>query len=192
MTGHALIAAKVLELVVMGGRYPSSGDGRSWNFYGSGRPDRTAHVVNTWDGDVTFLGDDVGKHVLTGKVLMEEGPEGDPVGRAYRWYGYGAARASWDALAVWYGVYGLGEVFKVGNEGGGGWNWAEEDGRNRWVWGDKERKGRQRFLRLAVGNETAAEMVDGAFMKGAWGVVAGEGKGRGEGNVNNEKAREEL
>ncbi|KAK3896841.1 hypothetical protein C8A05DRAFT_20269, partial [Staphylotrichum tortipilum] len=179
LPGRALIAAKVSELVVMGGGYPS---GRSWNFFGSD-PRRAAHVINTWDGRAVFLGNDVGKHVLTGGPLMARGPRGDPVGNAYRWYGYGTARPSWDPLAVWYAVYGLGEVFVMGNKGG--WNFVEEDGRNRWVEGEEGRSGRQFFLRLAVGNETAAELVDDAFLKGAWEVVGGGqgGKEAGKGDT---------
>ncbi len=158
----------------MGGSYPASSK-PSWNFAGSGNPRLAAHVVNTWDGRVVFLGGDVGKHVLTGGPLLARGPEGDPVRRAYRLYGYGKPRPSWDPLAVWYAVYGLGGLFVVGNEGGR--NFVEGDGGNRWVWeGENEggRSGRQVFLRLAVGNETAAEVVDGLFLEGAWAAAKEE------------------
>ncbi|KAH6620895.1 inosine/uridine-preferring nucleoside hydrolase [Chaetomium sp. MPI-SDFR-AT-0129] len=193
LPGRALLALKLTELVIMGGGYPS---GHSWNFFGGSDPRHAAHVINTWDGPgrVVFLGDDVGKYVLTGGPLMATrggscgSVEGalDPVARAYMWYGYGTPRPSWDALAVWYAVYGLGKLFRVGNEGG--WNVVDgEDGSNRWVeegeGGDVEggrRSGKQFYLRLAVGNETAAAVVDDLFLKGAGSVNnGGEGGGKG-------------
>ncbi|KAK4139417.1 inosine-uridine preferring nucleoside hydrolase-domain-containing protein [Dichotomopilus funicola] len=198
LPGRALLALKLTELVVMGGGYPS---GHSWNFFGSD-PRHAAHVINTWDGPgrVVSLGDDVGKYVLTGGPLMAArgggcgcgcGPEGggppDPVAEAYMWYGYGTPRPSWDVLAVWYAVYGLGGLLRVGNEGG--WNVVDgEDGSNRWVGegekvGDEggRKNGTQFYLRLAVGNETAAEVVDDLFLKGALSVgEEGEERGNGE------------
>ena len=214
----------------MGGGYPS---GRSWNFWGSpSGPSAAAHVINTCgddnndDGDdddshahaygrgnkivpplLTFLGDDVGLHVLAGGPLVSHGPKNDPVRMAYRWYGYEKpARASWDLLAVLYAVYGLRGVegrggggigrglFRVGDgecEGMCGYNWVEGDGSNRWVCegaaagthgadGGGHNGSRpmcaknQRFLRLAVANETAAAEVDRLLLWGAWSAVRGE------------------
>ncbi|KAK4033068.1 inosine-uridine preferring nucleoside hydrolase-domain-containing protein [Parachaetomium inaequale] len=167
LPGRALIARKVSELVIMGGGYPS---GRSWNFWGSD-PALAAHVINTWDGSlsrVVFLGDDVGKHVLAGGPLMARGPKADPVRMAYVWYGYYEPRPAWDPLAVVYAIYGLGGLFEEGNEYG--YNWVDEgDGSNRWVWDEGVRG--QVFLRLAAGNETAAEEVDRLMLRGAMSVL---------------------
>ncbi|KAI9149123.1 hypothetical protein HJFPF1_11171 [Paramyrothecium foliicola] len=76
LTGRELVAAKVSQLIIMGGGYPS---GYSFNFWGS-NSSLAAHVVNTWDGRMVFVGDDVGKHVLSGGLLMEHGPKDDPSG----------------------------------------------------------------------------------------------------------------
>ncbi|KAK4102522.1 inosine/uridine-preferring nucleoside hydrolase [Parathielavia hyrcaniae] len=172
LSGRDLVSLKVSELVVMGGSYPSGGP--SWNFFGS-NASLAAHVVNTWTGPgrMVFAGDDVGKHALTGGPLMAEGPEADPVGRAYIWYGYHRPRPSWDPLAVWYAIHGLGKLFEYGNEGGSGYNFVEADGSNRWVADETVRN--QFFLRLKVANETAAEEIDRLFLEGA--LLAASGRG---------------
>jgi hypothetical protein len=158
----------------MGGNYPSS-TRRSWNFVGSGSPARAAHVVNTWSaGRVVFLGNDVGREVLTGGPLMREGPERDPVRMAYVWYSYFEGRPSWDPLAVVYAIQGVGGLFEYGNEGG--YNLVDGvEGTNRWVW---DKGGREQFfLKLRVKPEVAAEEVDRLFLRGAWAAVEGGGKG---------------
>jgi len=87
LLGPALVAAKVSELVVMGGGYPA---GYGFNFYYD-NPAATAHVVNTWPGPMTFSGTELGKNVFSGAQLTVEGPEDDPVRAAYMWYTYGFA-----------------------------------------------------------------------------------------------------
>lgn len=148
----------------MGGGYPS---GRSWNFWGS-NASFTAHVINTWEGRMTFIGDDVGKYVLSGGPLMNEGPISDPVRMAYIYYSYYTPRASWDPLAVLYAIHGLGDLFKLGNDYG--YNHIELDGTNRWVWDTKSRN--QYFLRLKASNETAAAEVDRLFLQGSLSALA--------------------
>ncbi|KAK4151994.1 inosine-uridine preferring nucleoside hydrolase-domain-containing protein [Chaetomidium leptoderma] len=175
LTGRDLVSRKVAELVVMGGVYPSGGP--SWNFWGS-NASLAAHVINTWDrgGRVTFLGNDVGKHVLTGGPLMTtmKGLATDPVRMAYIYYSYYNPRPSWDPLAVLYAINGLGDLFEHGNEGGG-YNHVEPDGTNRWVW-DDEQAGRDHFfLRLKADNETAAAEVDRLFLRGALSAVGEKG-----------------
>lgn len=150
---------KVLELVVMGGGYPSD---HSWNVWGSD-PGVAAHVMNTWEGRVVFVGDDVGKYVQTGKLLMDEGPTTDPVRMAYIYYSYFRGRASWDPLAIVYAAQGLGDLFELGNDYGH--NYVEPNGTNRWIWDVQSRN--QFFLRLRARNETAAAEIDRLFLDGA-------------------------
>jgi hypothetical protein len=78
----------------MGGKYPK---GRSWNFWGS-KPALAAHVLDTWDGPITFLGDTVGKTVLIGGPLMASNLKDDPIRMAYKYYGFGDPLPSWDPL----------------------------------------------------------------------------------------------
>lgn len=165
LNGRDLVSQKVSELVVMGGKYPS---GRSWNFWGS-NPSLTAHVINTWEGRVTFLGGDVGKYVLTGRPLMVEGPKRDPVRTAYIYYSYYESRPSWDPLTILYAIHGLGDTFKIGNAYG--YNHIHPDGTNEWVWTKQARK--QHFLRLKADNQTVAAEVDGLFLQGALMAEAG-------------------
>ncbi|KEY74543.1 hypothetical protein S7711_11124 [Stachybotrys chartarum IBT 7711] len=159
LTGRQLVRSKVSELVIMGGGYPS---GHSWNFWGSD-PSFTAHVINTWEGKMTFIGDDVGKDVLTGRPLIQQGPANDPVRKGYIYYNYHEPISSWDPLTVLYAINNLDGLFVVGNEGG--YNHIYPNGTNQWV-SDSEAHG-QFFLRLAVSNETAAAVVDKYLLQGA-------------------------
>ncbi|KAF3763466.1 hypothetical protein M406DRAFT_261591 [Cryphonectria parasitica EP155] len=159
LSGPELIRQKVSELVVMGGAYPS---GHSWNFYGS-NASLTRHAINSWEGKIIFIGDDVSKYILTGGPLMDKGPANDPVRMAYIYYSYFNPRSSWDPLAVLYAIHGLTDMFEYGNKNG--YNYIEPNGTNRWVW-DKSRD-RQHFLRLKSSNETAAAKVDKLFLQGA-------------------------
>ncbi|KAK5654473.1 hypothetical protein OQA88_7101 [Cercophora sp. LCS_1] len=167
LTGRELVSKKVKELVVMGGGYPT---GHSYNFWGS-NGSLSAHVINTWEGRITFVGDDVGKHVLSGAPLMKDAPETDPVRMAYIYYTYYRAHSSWDPLAVMYAIHGAGGLFRFGNEYG--YNHVEQNGSNRWVWDEDARN--QHFLRLKVDNETAAAELDRLFLEGALPVVEKRG-----------------
>ncbi|KAI0534668.1 inosine/uridine-preferring nucleoside hydrolase [Xylaria digitata] len=161
--GRELVARKVSELVIMGGNYPS---GHEFNFWGS-NASITAHVVNTWEGRMVFVGDDVGKNVRSGGKLMSRGPNSDPVRMAYVYYSYYTPRPSWDPLTILYAINGLGALFGFGNEYG--YNYVEADGTNRWVWDKGVRN--QFFLRLEVDEETAAAELDRLFLQGALSVI---------------------
>lgn len=154
LSGLELVEQKVSELVVMGGGYPS---GYEWNFRGF-NASLTRHVIHSWpeDGPVVFLGYEVGVNVVTGGLLMNNGPASDPVRMACIYYTYFAGRSSWDPLAVLYAINGLDDLFEFGNEYG--YNLIEPNGTNRWVW-DKGRTN-QHFLQLKVDNETAAAKLD--------------------------------
>lgn len=166
LDGPALIAAKVNELVIMGGQYPS---GSEYNFFGD-NPYHTAHVVNTWAGRMTFSGTELGGHVFSGKSLLSNGPKDDPTKRGYLWYNYGKPRESWDPLTVAYAVEGLGCLFEY--DGKGGRNYVFANGSNEWRFGEEDRgRGEQRWLKLKVKNETAEEMLDEMYLRGAWSHV---------------------
>ncbi|KAI0202767.1 inosine/uridine-preferring nucleoside hydrolase [Astrocystis sublimbata] len=160
LSGRALIARKVSELVVMGGDYPS---GHEFNFWGD-NASLAAHVINTWEGRMVFVGDSVGKNVMTGGRLMSEGPENDPVRMAYIYYTYYKLRPSWDPLAVLYAIYGLGDIFDFGTEYG--FNRVEMDGANQWVWDPKTRN--QSFLVLKAEEKIVAAELDRLFLQGAF------------------------
>lgn len=146
----------------MGGSYPDPG--HSWNFWGS-NPALAAHVINTWNiqTPLVFLGDEIGKDVLSGAALVAEGPHTDPVRKAYMYYSLMEARCSWDPLAVLYAARGNGNMFEFGNEYGR--NKVFDNGSNQWIW--DENVTNQHFLRLRVSNETAARELDRLYLAGA-------------------------
>ncbi|KAI0446106.1 inosine/uridine-preferring nucleoside hydrolase [Xylaria telfairii] len=162
LSGLGLVARKVSELVVMGGDYPSGYEFNFWGFNAS----HTAHVVNTWEGRMVFVGDSIGKNVKSGGRLMYEGPDTDPVRMAYIYYTYYTPRSSWDPLAVLYAIDGLGDLFEFGNEFG--YNHVEVDGANRWIWDPEVQN--QFFLKLKVDEEMAAVELDCLLLQGALSV----------------------
>lgn len=170
LSGRELVDQKVSKLVIMGGGYPS---GYSFNFWGS-NASLAAHVVNTWEGRMVFVGDDVGKHVKSGGLLISEGPEMDPVRMAYIYYSYYKPRPSWDPLAVLYAIHGLGDFFSLGNDHG--YNHVEPNGTNQWIW-DVQRQN-QFFLRLKMKNETMAAELDRLLLRGALSVAVPSEKER--------------
>jgi hypothetical protein len=66
-----------------------------------------------------------------------------------------------------YAIEGLGAVFRVGSNGGH--NYVYPDGRNVWRSGDDGRS--QRYLELALPNETAGAILDDKFLLGAIGAT---------------------
>ncbi|OIW26711.1 inosine/uridine-preferring nucleoside hydrolase [Coniochaeta ligniaria NRRL 30616] len=159
LTGPELIAAKVSELVVMGGDYPS---GHEFNFWGD-NPLRTAHVINNWPGRMTFSGYSMGLNVTSGSRFMREGPSSDPVMSAYLWYTYNNSRSSWDPLTMLYAMHGLDESFEYANEFG--FNHVHANGSNTWVF-DASRTD-QHWLKLKITREAAEELLDKLYLEGA-------------------------
>ncbi|GKT61794.1 inosine/uridine-preferring nucleoside hydrolase [Colletotrichum tofieldiae] len=165
LTGPALIASKVSELVVMGGEYPS---GREFNFFGD-NPLHTAHVVNNWKGRMVFCGTEVGSIVLTGSMLLADGPSSDPVRQAYIYYNFYRPRQSWDPLTVLYAIQGLGGIFEYGNKNGH--NFVYANGSNEWRFDRNVTN--QFWLNLKVDNITAAAALDELYLEGALSAVNG-------------------
>ncbi|KAH7304670.1 Inosine/uridine-preferring nucleoside hydrolase domain-containing protein [Stachybotrys elegans] len=167
LSGPQLIAAKVKELVIMGGEYPA---GREYNFFGD-NPLYTAHVVNNWQGKMTFSGAELGGNVFSGAGLMKDGPDADPAKKGYLWYTYGEARESWDPLTLVYAVLGLDDWFEYAGQGGR--NHVFPNGSNEWVWDEQDTRGEQRWLKLKPSYETAGMWLDELYLKGAREAVRG-------------------
>ncbi|KZL87430.1 inosine uridine-preferring nucleoside hydrolase [Colletotrichum incanum] len=165
LTGPALIASKVSELVVMGGEYPS---GREFNFFGD-NPLHTAHVVNNWKGRMVFCGTEVGSIVLSGSKLLANGPSSDPVRQAYIYYNFYRPRQSWDPLTVLYAIQGLSGIFEYGNKNGH--NFVYANGSNEWLFDRNVTN--QFWLNLKVDNITAAATLDKLYLEGALSAVNG-------------------
>ncbi|KAL0931233.1 inosine uridine-preferring nucleoside hydrolase [Colletotrichum truncatum] len=164
LTGPQLVEAKVKELVVMGGDYPT---GYEFNFWGD-NPYTAAHVIHNWKGSIVYAGFQLGGSVYSGGPLMADGPKTDPVRAAYILYSYYQPRWSFDPIAMLYAIKGLGNHFKFGNDNG--YNTIKLDGegsvgRNEWVFDEKVSS--QHWLNPTVAYSELAETLDSLYLKGA-------------------------
>lgn len=129
-SGTQLLEAKVKQMVVMGGQYPS---GSEFNFELDGPS--AATVTRDLNVPMIFTGYELGTKVLSGGSLVNT-PADNPVREAYRLYGKGVepySRASWDLSAVLYAVEGLSDYFNLSELGK---NQVAYDGSNLWLGGD--------------------------------------------------------
>ncbi|KIV95205.1 hypothetical protein PV10_02884 [Exophiala mesophila] len=130
LTGQELVAAKVSEMIIMGGRYPF---GWEYNFGGTD-PDSTAYVIANLPESVpiTFSGGELGNNIFSGDRPLAEALTSNesPIISAYQWYVTRGSvrRETWDPIAVLYGVLGLDGFAEIGM-----WpllSYANEDGYN--------------------------------------------------------------
>ena len=132
LAGRELVAAKVRELVAMGGVWPNTLGQGDYNF----TMDRKAanDVIRHWPGPVTFTG--LGIDVMTGKRLVAEGSAENPVRSFYINFlkaNKVSERSSWDQIAVLYAVRGLADHFSAVRDGR---CVARDDRANEWLPGD--------------------------------------------------------
>ena len=156
LNGVELVAAKVKELVWMGGSFYDS-HRVEWNFgaYG-GDPfgfagayadlgTLTNETIDAWPSSVpiTYISYEAGASIRVGGVLKYSVPESSPCRQAYMdfcgidgtggglptWCGKGG-RNAWDLMAILLAVRGPGDLYKLVP----GRNWIEsETGRNVWT-----------------------------------------------------------
>jgi len=116
LAGRELVAAKVRELVTMGGVWPNNQGEGEYNF---SMDLAAAHrVIRDWPGSIMFTG--LGKDVMTGRRLMTEGPTDNPVRAFYAAFfrvNKVSERSSWDLIAVLYAVRGLSDYFTAVTDG---------------------------------------------------------------------------
>ena len=125
-TDPNLISQKVAELVVMAGLINDT-----FNTVRHDLVDQTEYVIRNWPTPLVIS--QHGESVHTGAKLADV-PAENPVREAYyQWFNrrYGG-RASWDQVAVLYGVQGLGDYFTEITEGSGklpnGYEWEMQPG----------------------------------------------------------------
>ena len=125
-TDPNLISQKVAELVVMAGLVNDT-----FNTVRHNLVDQTEYVIRNWPTRLVIS--QHGESVHTGAKLADA-PAENPVREAYyQWFNrrYGG-RASWDQVAVLYGVQGLGDYFTEITEGSGklpnGYEWEMQPG----------------------------------------------------------------
>lgn len=109
LSGRDLVAKKVKQLVVMGGRYP---EGKEWNFEQD--PKAVARIAESWPTPILASGFEIGAEVKTGARLQSETPVENPVRLAYeRYIGAGKDRESWDQTALLAAVRGPGSLWTL-------------------------------------------------------------------------------
>lgn len=167
--GRELLAAKVSELIIMGGRYPS---GWEYNFGGTD-PNSTAYVLDHWPRSVavTFSGGELGGGIYSGqRPLMERTSSMDSltVSAYQRYVGRESVeRETWDPITTLYGILGIDGFKKIGMSSllkyanAYGYNSiTASDGSNAWV-NDTSIKD-QHWLALADGvtNTSMSWLID--------------------------------
>ena len=140
-----LIAAKVKELVLMGG---VRNDG--FNFVRHNLAEQTQTVLRDWPTPIVVSQE--GADVRTGAALRDA-PAENPVREAYRlwWHGEVKSRSSWDQVAVLYAVRGLGDTFE---------NVAEGQGRLRNGFAWNMRPGWRSYLALRMGKRELEAAIE--------------------------------
>ncbi|MFW6371030.1 MAG: nucleoside hydrolase [Bacteroidota bacterium] len=123
LTGYELVTKKVKRWVAMGAPRARNEDGffaKDWNFFFNETAPYTRYLIDNFPKPSVFIA--CGEDVLTGKSLKTI-PSGNIVRIAYRdwlWNVFQKTldeqRPSWDLIAVYYAVEGLGEYLRdVGN-----------------------------------------------------------------------------
>lgn len=124
LSGTDLFATRVKRLWVMAGKWDEDG-GRENNF---ARNERTRVAAEEFcrlcPSQITFLGWEVGRDVLTGGNL----PEGDHLHRALADHGSAAGRPSWDPMLVLLAL--VGDADAAGYDTVRGTARVDADGRN--------------------------------------------------------------
>ena len=129
-----------------------------WEFnFGGNHPLETRYVVNTWPGNITFSGGELGGMIFSGQDLTIFAPEDSPTLAAYQWYvgRCSTTRESWDPLTTLYGIVGLDGFAELGMRdplvyaNSFGYNHVIANGSNAWV--NDTAVTNQHWLRLADG-----------------------------------------
>lgn len=153
LSGKQLAAAKVRELVAMGGTWPNNKKEGEYNFHMDGA---AAHkVISNWPGKIMFTG--LGMDVMTGARLMAQRSNDHPVRAFYSQFlkAYKVpARSSWDLIAVVYAVRGLDGYFTAVTNGQ---CVSQEDGSNKWVPGPARNHG---YLVYETPRKELAAVID--------------------------------
>lgn len=164
LNGHDLLKRKVRRWVALGALGANNSERRftkDWNFYFNGTAPYTKHLMENLPVPAFYV--DGGEDVLTGKGLKAT-PPGNIVRTAYRdWlWNYEKKtlddqRPSWDLVAVYYAVEGLGEFLM--DEGQG---WLEFDLEQGARWHPGRRDPAQTFIRQKPGVSAAlADYLNG-------------------------------
>jgi purine nucleosidase len=131
--GHALVARKVKQLVVMAGEFPTAS--RAWTNELIDVP-ATRYVFNTgWPKSVpiTWVDAKIGFPLFVGQTVTRAHKDG-PVRAAFQilFPDGKVSDANWDAIAIYYAIYGLGDSV-LSLTGAGGAATVNDVGAISWV-----------------------------------------------------------
>ncbi|KAI1392518.1 uncharacterized protein F4822DRAFT_391297 [Hypoxylon trugodes] len=159
LTGAELLTSKVAELVVQANDvgYSYNTDYHNATF--------AQYVLNWWPGNLTFASDDVGENTLIGsRITTELNVTTNPVGYALRKnIGYGETHYVWDAVAVYYAVCGLDDVFSWKYPAGGHVR-LNGSAYATWENGTGKGTGLQNSIEFRVPNTTFAERLEDTLL----------------------------
>jgi hypothetical protein len=148
LTGRQLVAAKVKELVMMGGQFPKGAESNFTN-----DPAAAVQAAGDWPTPVVFDGYEIGAPILTGSALTDA-PAADPVREAYQIFaGAGNDTGSWDLTAALVAGTGTGKLFTLS---GPGHITVAPDGSNTWA---STPTGNQHYLVAAAPAGTVADRL---------------------------------
>lgn len=148
LTGAQLMAAKLRELVVLGGIYP--GGGAEYDFYADASASQVINQLSAFP--ITFQGFEVGSAINT----RSSQPLWSPIRAGYEAFFTnfgGATRDSWGALGVIYAVRGVGSNFTLSALGT---NTIAVNGNNTWT---TTASGHHRYLIKSASDATLTALV---------------------------------
>ena len=161
-TGRELIAAKVRQLVIMGGNFVDPNQ-REHNIALDMEAART--VAESWPTPIVYSGFEIGRPVMTGGALTQ--PEKNPVAKAYELFPAGgigtiASSSSYDQTALYYAVRGIeserGRLWQLSDPG-----WASfPDAPTRFA---RSAGGRHRHLVRHASDETVAAVIEALMIQ---------------------------
>ena len=155
LSGEALVARKIKSWVALGALKANNPEGqlrKDWNFFSNGTAPYTEYLIENFPAPVYFVNG--GHEVMTGKTL-KNAPEGNIVRRAYtdwlQWYGGKTLtdqRPSWDLATVYFAVEGLGDYFRMENNG-----WLDFDQEKGCIWQFGENKYQHFYVTQNAGTD---------------------------------------
>ena len=137
LSGYELVNKKMKRWVAMGGRMDADNEDmefvHDWNLFRNGSASYSKYLIENFPRPVFFS--DGGTNVMTGKSLKYT-PSGNIVRTVYRDWLWNTSkrtldyqRPSWDLIAVYYAVEGLGDFLK---DSGNGWMEVDIEKGVRW------------------------------------------------------------
>lgn len=159
LTGMELVKKKIKRWVAMGALNANNKEGnytKSWNFFFNGTATYSEFLVQNFPGEIVFIA--TGSEIMTGKSLKET-PPGNIVRTAYRDWLWNVMqktiddqRPSWDIIAVYYAIEGVGNFLKIEDPG-----WLEFDAEKGCRWNRSGNKFQHNYIILKEENSDEFE-----------------------------------